>query len=895
MTNTQPRGPVRLTTPTRDGNGWSRHWQRIIGGTLYAFAAIVMPITGELRYTVRRYTKPASDLPRFDCDYKTVHSLTINAGAHGALAWRRVRPGLYVGAAGGIDRFEVIRDSNARTDNMWAVRAVGDTTNLSTHRLLKTGQGAAARYNGKANASTLISALARQAETNYGECTGAVDQTTMGSSRPHSGPMGTYRFASGAVDARLCEAHGGMYGDLARLVMVGPDPVQPGSTHYTGDGSTAGCGEMYSTDRLTSAEDRVDCPRCVKIIKVARETRNGTTAGDVDALGAAAAAQGFNLTVHPRSAVPFELVDQGTGTMHRSFPTYALCDRWLTDRAAEVGRLTAAIAAVNHNLIVVKVAEFFRQYFGWPSPAEIAATCGAPSLVAAAVDAGAVEVNTFGDRELLMLPVPNPHQAIAVDDIVTITPGRGRQFDVIEVFDLDGMVRVVPRRRLSTEDGPRWVGIRNVHRVPPAIILPSDADLDDQEPAPAPEPLRLLPGGAELETGRMTITPSGADKIRAAAERNRAARHQARSCCAATDGDVHMRTCQSPEAVEQRAPRKPRPVEQPARSVADMIMPAMAGQYRAALTHLLARHGFTAPAGIDVRVPDDANPDAFVVHDPTGIAIGAYDRYLRVSYPAVHAGEGDGDVGTAWFDLAYGTSYETVDDIAAGLVQQLMRRAHLDHMYGVAEELRAIAGHPLNRASVMVSPGDLTDLADQLAAVGTECKAAAYARRATAVLTGVMVKLVDLAERGEPVDAALLRSLALVTAEALNAPDPDVEGLVEHLKRGADAAIVADESVTPADVDALVDTLVGAGWEVAGEPEYVFGKRVRYLVPPTGQVITGAVERPAVEPLGFHDHMLGSNVDEIVDQAGYLVCGCHGAQRDHTCEVYAEPPASPEE
>jgi len=63
-------------------------------------------------------------------------------------------------------------------------------------------------------------------------------------------------------------------------------------------------------------------------------------------------------------------------------------------------------------------------------------------------------------------------------------------------------------------------------------------------------------------------------------------------------------------------------------------------------------------------------------------------------------------------------------------------------------------------------------------------------------------------------------------------PEPTAEQLVEHIAQNSDAAIVADESVTPADVDGLVDTLVAFGWQQAGEPEYVAGKRGRYLTPP---------------------------------------------------------------
>lgn len=67
----------------------------------------------------------------------------------------------------------------------------------------------------------------------------------------------------------------------------------------------------------------------------------------------------------------------------------------------------------------------------------------------------------------------------------------------------------------------------------------------------------------------------------------------------------------------------------------------------------------------------------------------------------------------------------------------------------------------------------------------------------------------------------------------MTGPDPYQDGasaLVEHLAqcRGVDAAIVADGNA-----DDLVDQLLTQGWTYEGV-EYVAGKRVRYLVPPTG-------------------------------------------------------------
>jgi len=64
------------------------------------------------------------------------------------------------------------------------------------------------------------------------------------------------------------------------------------------------------------------------------------------------------------------------------------------------------------------------------------------------------------------------------------------------------------------------------------------------------------------------------------------------------------------------------------------------------------------------------------------------------------------------------------------------------------------------------------------------------------------------------------------------------EALVEHLKecRQVDAAVVADGDATE-----LVERLIAEGWTYEGV-EYLAGKRVRYLVPPPGVLLTD--ERP---------------------------------------------------
>lgn len=1202
MTQTQARGEIRLTVPTRDGNGWSRSWTRIVAGVLYSFVAVVMPITGELRFTASRSRRELPERPLFGADWERVHSITIKAEAHGALTWSRTRPGLYIGARRGEAQFEVIRDPNAGRDNTWCVRLAGTTNTITAHRLLKTAQRVAERYTGKRDAEALLARLAAQADATYGECTGARDEQTLGRPRAHAGTVGTYRFTSGAADARLCHAHGDAYGDLA--TRVADDPATPpaaGSNHYTRDGMSAGCGEMYSTDTLTSDGLRVNCERCLAIMAAARDVRRGNT----DDLPERAAEQGFDLVVVP-GRMPIEL--RSGGVLRMNFADRDMCRQWLADAAAvtiarhnqladEITEYRAhmgswpalqqligagwstevVLAAAAAGVIEVHdkryattpagyVAAFYREHRGWPTLSQVVQLGADLDVVQLAIEAGRLEHREIADVRMLMLPVPNPQQPIVVDDVVTVAPDRqSRQYDVISVDDIDGeLVRVHPRRMLTTEDGPRWVSRSYTMRVPPVLVLPGDADDDDQGDGgtdPQPDGPTGCPAGpacsgaafpghdahpvpgqqpgaiAKCEHGFMVegnieTCPNGCPQQRigvldvAARAADRAGRAYAELLASHADATrtsnteraamladslplirqgaieagadvpaierehgpgpveptvrarcwhgstVDMRPlgwwhqgpgtrCDDPgplvdelygrtevvitrpngdtatfavgqrvtlgagsgvfviESFETRGGVTPAPyavlvadgvpaaragafveylvpvpeieiverpkldaaglvaarctagdyqsspmteararragdahlldkhgIGEPARTVADMLMPAMPDEYRRVLSHLLAPFGFAAPEGIDKLVPSDANPEAFLVHDPTGIALGVHDRFVRLSYPAEHAGEGDGHIGEAFADLAYGTSFETVADLAIGLTQRLMRETHLGHMRHVADELREIADQPSEGSAVLaarlvlVPRRRLRDLGDQLAPEGTECAAAAYARRVTAVMHAVMVKLVDLAQRGENVDPDLLRSLVLVAGEAMTAPTPDVEQLVEHLKRGADAAIVADETVTPADVDALIDTLVDAGWLPAGDPEYIGGKRLRYLVPPTGVEariadvvpLPRAAERhqapagvpfvscklhgadcrsaqngrpcsgmPApAEPEGdgllrFEDHMIGSPEGELVDVGGYLVCGCHGSQREHTCDVYAEPPVAPEE
>lgn len=107
--------------------------------------------------------------------------------------------------------------------------------------------------------------------------------------------------------------------------------------------------------------------------------------------------------------------------------------------------------------------------------------------------------------------------------------------------------------------------------------------------------------------------------------------------------------------------------------------------------------------------------------------------------------------------------------------------------------------------------------------------------------------------------------------------DP-VEALVEHLKecRQVDAAIVADGDATE-----LVDELVAAGWTYEGT-EYVEGKRVRYLVPPPGVVLseTHSTRPSEVDTLpSSPEDPPGWHVREKTE-TGYPLMGSSPAERE---------------
>ena len=339
---------------------------------------------------------------------------------------------------------------------------------------------------------------------------------------------------------------------------------------------------------------------------------------------------------------------------------------------------------------VEAITAYFRSTHFWPNADRLARNGVDRAELDAAVAAGRVLHDPA--EEWYQLPVPNIETPLAVGDVVTVDPQRkGRQFDVIALDEIDReMIRVAPRNPAHLDDNARWVSLRYTSRVPAAIVEPYEDVVGDciepahfrDEPAmhvgrhgsgidphpadqcdvhrlleqmpaeaataePAPTPTITVQRSGKLDAGDLRVAVCSAGDYTSAPTREADARKR---------GEAHLH---DRHGVEPRG------------TVADLIMPAMPEQYRRALAHLLAPYGFAAPTGVDTLVPSDANPEAFLVHDPSGLAIGAYDEYLRLSYPAVHAGEGDGDVGTAWFDLAYGTSFETVVDIAAGLAQRL--------------------------------------------------------------------------------------------------------------------------------------------------------------------------------------------------------------------------------
>lgn len=71
------RSAIRVTQPSRPGNGTTRSWTRTLSGKLYGFFLVTMP-DGEIRYEIRRYDG-SPEGTKFDCDWTRLHFITIPA------------------------------------------------------------------------------------------------------------------------------------------------------------------------------------------------------------------------------------------------------------------------------------------------------------------------------------------------------------------------------------------------------------------------------------------------------------------------------------------------------------------------------------------------------------------------------------------------------------------------------------------------------------------------------------------------------------------------------------------------------------------------------------------------------------------------------------------------
>lgn len=912
MTNTEPRGPMYIIPPNRDGGGWSRTWQRTIAGRVYSFTAVVMPLTGDLRYFVRRLRHEYADAPQFDCGWERAHEIIVS-GAR-PQAWRRTAPGVYT--AGDI---EIRRDNNAGADNRWSLRRPG-YQNLA-FRLLKSAKAFADRHVSRHTADTLIDQIRQAYRAQAEGCTIGDAERTMGRSRAHGGPVVEYEFKANGERALLCREHGGAYGDLARVAPARrPAPVayteqpqqqsaqadQPTEVHApmsASDPAAPACGQMNPGDRTSDEPGFVTCNRC------------------------RAAAKPYAVIVPPDdypsvtgSLVTWLLI----GGEVRHTP-----DGW-------VGKLSPNVARMHPWAHSVQVID--------------------AGLVDYAINTQAVQRHQAGNVTYLSLPPLRENT-----DVVTVTPRRdGRQFDVIEVAGtgVETMVRVSPRNPLHLDDGLRWVSRTYVRTVAAEDVEPY-ADDDQAEQADA---LRaILPvATSQPEQVRRWLTRHGVDparptnsEVRAAIDADHAeaatglteaadrliSQHAAatglafdaaeadlRARAEALDPDIsgplavtvtlngqdveftrnqyvtigtspglwriarfttrggvtpamyalltsvddeHVKTgayvrylradrpsARQPDVAARAAGRaaeayrrllmdyraatqagntdralalsdalrlvRENAVELAvdveaidrqagAGTFADLLMPAMPEQYRSALTHLLAAYGFAAPVDIDAKIGDDANPRPFLMHDPTGLAIGVHDKHVRLSYPAVHAGEGDGDIGTAWFDLAYGTSFETVADVAVGLSQRLTPAEPAVAVY----RLRApYVGHGADgcrrSAEIDLAEADTHPTGSER---WQQCR--------------------DSAEQWLQQAAAIdAQEAAVVVAEP-------TMGTGNVARDDAESLVFADEGPTQAEHDA----------EFGGD---------------------------------WNDDVDQAEGD-VVDAGGYLACGCHGSQRDHTC------------
>ena len=515
---------------------------------------------------------------------------------------------------------------------------------------------------------------------------------------------------------------------------------------------------------------------------------------------------------------------------------------------------------------VAAVAAHYRETHQWPSASEVVRRGADLDELHQALGAGLVERQEQAGRAVYLLPAPGGDEPLRDNDVVTVTPHRnGRQFDVIDanVGGVDPeLVQVFPRRPQSTEDTGRWVGREWVRRVPAEVIEPLDEGDDEQAECDGHESLNGADMGESVYCDGNCLNARG--PVRTPAPPAEVPAPFAVGALLVRKSDTLTARVWRVTGCETRGGVTPAPYvtlvdpfngetggcyasAMRTATLAEGLRTSAPEQYREVLVHLLTPHGFTAPTGPDRLVLDLPDDGAFLIHDPTGVALCTMREALRIAYPATHAGEGDGDVGTAWLDLTYGTSYETVADVAAGLARQRGQASHDEHLREVADQLRDWSGPEGASAEVWLQRDQLRELADRLAAPRSECRAAGYARRTTAVMHGLMVTLYRLAEGDEPVDPNALRGLAMRTADLMTTPEVlGAEAVAEHLAaRGVGAALVADESVLPADVDGLVASMQAAGYTLAPEPEFVGGRRVRYLTPPAAEAVAPPTSDPA--------------------------------------------------
>ena len=347
-----------------------------------------------------------------------------------------------------------------------------------------------------------------------------------------------------------------------------------------------------------------------------------------------------------------------------------------------------------------------------------------------------------------------PLRGVRVDDIVTLDTGRNaRQFDVITLDHEQHRVEVMPRNPHDTTDGPRWVSLRDIARVPTERA--EERARDDQAPVGSPTSVGkftrndLVSLGGEHGPAYMILwfevrggvtgdwyavlsRPDEPEVIRTGAyvkalqplssERVRAVwaghdisvsksgkldanslvvavcscreyvSHPGRTAsvlnAGANHAAAHIKNAACGGVIIQRWPDTHRshlteytaggnPVVMHAEkdcthppTLHDMILQGMPAEYMRVLTAALTPHGFHEP------IPgerDDANERAFLIH-PTSLAVGVYRKHVRLSFRAPYGGAPDEDMGTAFFDLDYGTQFEVIVDIATSLTKQFAAR-----------------------------------------------------------------------------------------------------------------------------------------------------------------------------------------------------------------------------